>query len=164
MEGIRIFPGDVVVTNFVIYQHWSLVSDQLCAKGKNMLISASKRTCTVQEEEWDTVTQGKKTYVVKIERSKPVTQILADARSQIGRWKYSVVTKNCEHFVKWASGMPVSSSQVTAGVLGGIAGALLVGSLSEKPNFVKLLAGACFAGGLAINDTKVIEKHQAKNI
>lgn len=51
--------GDIVVSNFDVYQHWSLVSDSLCEKGLPMLISATKRNGTVQEESWDVVTQGK---------------------------------------------------------------------------------------------------------
>lgn len=96
--------GDIVVSNFSVYQHWSLVSDSLCGKGLPMLISATKRTGTVQEESWDIVTQGKHTYPAEISYDRPVSEVLEHARTQIGKWKYSVTDYNCEHFAKWATG------------------------------------------------------------
>ncbi|MCF6441060.1 hypothetical protein L1077_16610 [Pseudoalteromonas luteoviolacea] len=83
MNSQTVQPGDVVVSQFGLYQHWAVVSDMVCSQGKNMLISASKRTGTVKEEPWDTVTQGSHTYVAAIETEKSVIQILNDARSQI---------------------------------------------------------------------------------
>jgi hypothetical protein len=59
MNTLEVQAGDVVVTTFGMDQHWSLVSDKFCSLGKNMLISATKRTGTVREEPWDDVTQGK---------------------------------------------------------------------------------------------------------
>jgi hypothetical protein len=76
MNNLVVQAGDVVVTQFGIYQHWSLVSDRLCSLGKNMLISATKRTGTVQEESWDDVTQGKHTYVAVSNTEKSISQIL----------------------------------------------------------------------------------------
>ena len=98
MNYLEVNAGDVVVTQFDIYQHWSIVSDQCCSLGKNMLISATKRTGTVQEEPWDDVTQGKQTYISDVSTEKSIPQVLSDARSQIGSWKYSLTDGNCEHF------------------------------------------------------------------
>jgi hypothetical protein len=42
-----------------------------------MLISATKRTGTVQEEPWDDVTQGKHTYIAVSNTEKSIPQILS---------------------------------------------------------------------------------------
>ncbi len=157
MKSLVVQAGDVVVTQFGVYQHWSLVSDRVCSLGKNMLISATKRTGTVQEEPWDDVTQGKHTYVAVLNSSQSITQILADARSQIGNWVYSVSDNNCEHFVKWSSGLKVSSTQVKAGVGGAIAGGVAVAALAENPKAIKILSGAALIAGVAIWATKAVE-------
>lgn len=158
MGQIVVRPGDVVVTNMGVYQHWSIVSNRLCKDGFNMLISASRRTGTVMEEPWLNVTQGKDTYVADYRSELAVHKVLAAARSQIGKWSYSVTTSNCEHFVKWATGMEVTSTQVKAGVAGATVGALAVAALSEKPKSIKFLGGALLVGGLAVMATKAIEK------
>jgi len=163
MEELLVTPGDIVVTNFGGYQHWSLVTDKVCDQGKPMLISATKRNGTVQEEPWDTVTQGKETYVAEVAANKPIQQILSDARSQIGSWGYSLTSSNCEHFVKWATGLQASSTQVKAGVGGAVVGASLVGLLSDNPKLIKFLGGALLAGGIAVATTKAIEKRRDKD-
>lgn len=158
MNTLEVQSGDVVVTDFGIYQHWSLVSDRLCSLGKNMLISATKRTGTVQEEPWDDVTQGEHTYVAVSVTEKPTSKILFDARSQIGIWPYSVTKNNCEHFVKWSSGLKVSSTQVKAGTVGAIIGAVTVGKLSENPKAINILGGAVLLGGIAVMISKAVER------
>ncbi|GAB6069939.1 lecithin retinol acyltransferase family protein [Thiomicrorhabdus hydrogeniphila] len=158
MKELKVKPGDVVVTNFGMYQHWSLVTDRMCELGNYMLISATKRNGTVQEEAWHTVTGGKETYVAQVEGELPLTQVLANARSQIGTWVYSVTDKNCEHFVKWASGIQVSSTQVKAGVAGALTGVAAVAALSENPKLIKFLGGALVIGGLAVYAAKALEK------
>ena len=158
LQELQVVPSDVVVSNFGVYQHWSIVSDQRCELGMPMLISANQRQGTVKEESWNTVTQGKKTYVAKVEHALSSLEMLRLARSQINIWKYSLTSRNCEHFVKWVTNVEVSSKQVVAGVSGGIVGAALVGALVEKPNMVKFLGGALLLGGLAIYATKAKQK------
>ncbi|MDY0208342.1 MAG: lecithin retinol acyltransferase family protein [Pseudomonas sp.] len=151
-------PGDVVVTDFTGYQHWSLVSDKLCEQGKPLLISATKRNGTVREEPWDTVTLGKETYVADVSYARPISEVLAMARSQIGQWRYSLTSNNCEHFVKWVAGLEVSSKQVVSGVAGALVGATAVGLIAEKPTTAKFLGGALLLGGLAVIASKASEK------
>lgn len=158
MNNLVVQAGDVVVTQFGLYQHWSIVSDRLCALGKNMLISATKRTGTVQEEPWDDVTQGKHTYAAISNTEKSIPKILSDARSQIGKWAYSLTDNNCEHFVKWSSGLKVSSSQVNAGVGGLVVGGVAVAALAENPKVMKIVGGAVLLAGLAIMLSKAVEK------
>ena len=105
VKKLIIKPGDIIVTDFGIYQHWSLVTDRICSKGTYMLLSATKRNGTVEEEAWDGVTQNKPSYVADIVLSKPLVDVLAAARSQIGLWAYTVSTNNCEHFVHEVCGV-----------------------------------------------------------
>jgi len=150
MNSLIVQPGDVVVTQFGVYQHWSIVSDRLCPDGKNMLISATKRTGTVQEESWDNVTRGRHTYVTVSKTNKPVSDILSDARSKIGIWNYSVTDNNCEHFVRWCSGRKVSSSQVKGGFRGASVGAFAVAVLARNPITMKIAGGAVLLGGIGV--------------
>jgi len=158
MQSLVVKPGNVVVTDFGLYQHWSLVTDRFCENGRNMLISATKRNGTVKEEPWDVVTQGKSTYVASVSYTTPVSEVLANARSKIGSWRYSVTDNNCEHFVKWASGLKVTSTQVKAGVGGAVTGAAVVGLVAENPKTLKFLGGALLLGGLAMYATRPKEK------
>lgn len=100
MNYLDVKPGDVVVTNFLIYQHWSIVTDKKCSDGKYMLISATKRNATVKEEPWDIVTEGHKTYKIEYERKDSIEEILSKARKQIDIWKYQLIGSNCENFIK----------------------------------------------------------------
>lgn len=158
MENLEVKPGDVIATDMGGYQHWSLVSDRRCDAGKPMLISATKRTGTVQEEAWDTVTGSKASVVVALEMKLTPVAVLRAAREQIGTWQYSVMTRNCEHFVTHVTGHQVSSTQVTAGVGGALVGAALVASFAENPNAIKLLAGAALIAGVAVYVVRPTEK------
>lgn len=152
MNNLIVQAGDVVVTQFDTYQHWSLVSDRICPDGKNMLISATKRTGTVQEEPWDDVTKGKHSYVAISNSEKPIYQILSDARSQIDNWIYSIKINNSQHFIKWCSCIKVSSLHAKADLED-----VIVAALAEVPKAVKIVGGAVLLGGLAVTDPEAIE-------
>jgi len=149
--------GDIVVTNFSNYQHWSLVTDKMCNKGKPKLISVTNRNGTVQEETWDEVTQGRHTYVTKLKIERPLHEVLQNARAQINKWVYSIESNNCEHFVKWSAGLEITSTQVKAVVVGGVAGVALVHILSDNPKLVHYLGSAFILGSLALATTRAIE-------
>jgi len=161
LKNLTVKPGDIIVSNFDGYQHWSIVTDGICDKGQYKVISATKRNNTVQEEPADIVTQGKKTYVADIQLARPVSEMLAAARSQVGKWSYSLNNSNCEHFVRWAAGLEVTSTQVNAGVAGAVVGASLVGTLSENPKVIKLLGAAFIVAGLAVFAARALEKEHS---
>lgn len=156
---MKLVPGDVVVTDFGLYQHWSLVSDRRDAYGQYMLISASRRTGTVREEPFDRVTAGNPSYVAHHFYDKPLWEVLADARWQIDRWDYSLTGNNCEHFIHWATGHRVRSSQVQASVLGTVAGVAFTTFLGPKYRVAKLIGSAVIAGGSALMASKA-RKHR----
>lgn len=158
MKELKVKPGDVVVTDFGAYQHWSIVTDRLCEFGRNMLISATKRNGTVREEAWHVVTQGKNTYIADVQVTISPQDLLAKARSVIGKWNYSVLERNCEHFVKWAAGLKITSRQVVSGVAGGVAGGALVAAISEEPKLLPILGGGLLVAGIAVWAAKASEK------
>ena len=156
-------PGDVVVTDFGSFQHWSIVTDRKCKQSKPMLISATKRNGTVKEEPWDVVTQGKNTYVADVTYTKPLLNILKDARSQIDIWKYSIFNDNCEHFVNSVIGLNISSTQIKALFVGGTAGAFLVNQIAKEPTKMKQACGAAILGAMAVSAVRAKEKPTFKS-
>ncbi|MDD1794794.1 lecithin retinol acyltransferase family protein [Enterovibrio makurazakiensis] len=158
MNTLSVKPGDIVATDFGLYEHWSIVTDKLCDQGLYMLISATKRNGTVIEEPWNVVTQGKKTIVSNVSSLNTIDEMLQKARTQIGRWKYSVTDNNCEHFVTWASGAKVTSNQLASGLTGGTVGAGLVAACSENPTALKLLGGFVLGVGIGVAASKITNK------
>lgn len=158
MKEIYPAPGDVVVTSFGAYQHYSLVSDRVCETGKPYLISATARTKTVKEEPWDQVTSGKKTYVVETQLSQAPALLLEHARQYVNCWRYSVTNNNCEHFINLITNGQATSSQVKSGVAGAAVGVGLVGVLSENPTPMKLLGAAVLCAGIAVVGSKAKPK------
>lgn len=150
MTTLNLQPGNIVVTTFGLYQHWSLVTDKRCDQGHYMLISATKRNGTVKEEPWHVVTQGKPSYITPLKSNQPLDEVLAKARQEIDQWQYSVSKRNCEHFVKWVTGMKLSSRQVKAGIEGAVLGGIAGGMVGEKPHWARVLGGAVAVAGLAM--------------
>lgn len=122
-------PGDIIVSDFGIYQHWSIVSDTLCSKNKYMLISATNRNGTVREETWDEVTKGSNSYIVDLGSRDNLCKrdILLKAKSYIGTWKYSLFNNNCEHFINFIVNNELKSNQLTGATLG-----LAFGTIATK--------------------------------
>ncbi len=149
--------GDIVVTDFGSYQHYSIVTDAYCADGLPKLISATKRNGTVREESWSEVTQGKHTYIADIKSERPINEMLNLARSQIDIWSYSLLNNNCEHFVMWVAGLQVSSKQVI-GTLSGLATGVTVGLSIKNPTVTKVLCSGALGALSGLLITKAIEK------
>lgn len=143
-------PGDFIVSTFSTYQHWSIVSDKLCSEGKLMLISATKRTGTVKEEPWDRVVNGQPTKVVADTPILSPENILQRARSQIGVWKYSVTSKNCEHFVNWAGNEKISSKQVFYTITGATTLAAIYALVEKNPKLFWVLLAVGVGGFLGL--------------
>jgi 5,10-methenyltetrahydromethanopterin hydrogenase len=162
MDFYNLVPGDILVTDFnfglVPYQHWSLVSNKKCKNGFYMLISASERTGTVEEEPIDVVTQGANTYKADLKFLLPVDEVIANAREFIGDWKYSVSKRNCQHFINLVAGLGLTSSQVkaaaTLGTLSGIATVLL----SDKPSWFKILGFTVAGAAIGVAGSKAVAK------
>lgn len=158
MKTLEVKPGEAIVIDMGGYQHWALVSDRRCDAGKPMLISATKRTGTVQEETWDTVVASCRPLLASLEIKLTSAEVLSAAREHIGKWQYSVMSRNCEHFITLVTGHPVSSTQVIAGVGGALVGAAAAANFAKNPDAIKLLAGAALIAGIAVYAVRRTEK------
>lgn len=96
--------------------HVGLVSDRRSYFGLPHVISASKRTGYVVEEPWEEFAQGATVEVCDIRGNLSAQDVLGRARQKIGH-EWRLVVANCEHFVRWAHGLPVTSPQLQAGVV-----------------------------------------------
>ena len=84
-------------------------------------------------EEWSIVTQGRNTKRSKVQGSLSSYEVLRKARCQIDNINYKFFNANCEHFARWAHGLPVESKQVIGGVAGAGLGYAMTKSLGAKP-------------------------------
>ncbi len=121
VRGFR--PGDVVAVIYDTYNHYAIVSDRR-VDGLPNLIALTRRKGNVCEESWAAGTQGATVRKSHIKGFLPADKILGKARSMIGKKRYDLFSDNCEHFVRWAHGLPVESKQV----VGGVAGSLVFGA------------------------------------
>ncbi|PSV11671.1 hypothetical protein C0W59_19255 [Photobacterium kishitanii] len=156
MQSIK--AGDIVVSDFDLYEHYSVVSDEISTDGKPLLISATQRHGTVKEETWDVATQGKDTFLANKQSNLSVAEILNNARSQIDKWHYSVISSNCEHFSNWCLGLKVSSTQIVGASVGAVGGALLVKCCVEDPKPLDYLFGVVTLGFLGVSCSKAQPK------
>lgn len=139
-------PGQLIMTDYGAYSHLSVVSDARCTQGKLMLISATARTKTVREEPYDKVVRGLPTRLAPSQSCLPISAVLKMARSQIDKWDYNFVSRNCEHFAYWAAGLNMSSQQVKST----LSGALLFGGMTAvlmKKQSIPLILGLTLIGG-----------------
>ncbi len=125
--------GHIVISDFGFYNHYSIISDRIGDDGQPMLISLTERNGTVKEENWTTATQGRPTKLFNTDGPLSPSKALQRARSQIGKVNYSLFSCNCEHFARWAYGLPVESKQIVGGVVGAGLGYAVARSLGAKP-------------------------------
>lgn len=107
--------GYRLVVHGVSVFHVGIVTDRSDQRGLPHVISASKRTGLVREETWSEFTQGAAVVRQNIGGRLPSHEVLRRARSQIGE-EWSLLWANCEHFVRWAHGLPRESPQLKAAV------------------------------------------------
>ena len=103
--------GAIVKVLMGAYDHYAVVSDRYDG-GKPMLISLSARQGTVCEEAWDYCAGNRKVVLSPVQGDLHPHQVVQRARSKLGRIKYSLLTRNCEHFARWAHDLKVESKQV----------------------------------------------------
>ncbi len=104
-------PGTMIRTIHGFYSHHAIVSDRWCA-GKPMLISLSSKTGTVTEESWQDCIGNRDVSLAREQGRISSNQVLANARSAIGKLRYNLFTGNCEHFARWTHGLKVESRQI----------------------------------------------------
>lgn len=116
-------PGAVVSVRVLgPFRHVGIVTDRW-RNGMPMVISNSRRRGCVTEESWAEFTQGNPERVDATPSCLPATEVLANARRELGR-RYDILKFNCEHFVRRAHGVAEESPQLQAVV---VAACLVVG-------------------------------------
>ena len=108
-------PGAIVKVLMTGYEHYAIVSDRI-HNGLPMLISLSRRTGTVLEEAWEACTGGRKVVLSEDQGRLAPYQVLAQARSMIGRVEWDFPRLTCEHFARWTHGLKVESKQLKTAV------------------------------------------------
>ena len=103
--------GAIVKVLMGVYNHYAVVSDRY-DNGKPMLISLSAKQGTVCEEAWDYCVENRKVVLSPVQGNLQPHQVVQRARSKLGKIKYSPLSRNCEHFARWAHDLKVESKQV----------------------------------------------------
>ncbi len=129
MHWSELGPADVVgywlkVGGIDVF-HVGLVGDAGPPWGPPSVISASKRTGLVLEEPWEDFSQGAPVRRLDLRGKLDPQQVLGRARSRLGQ-QWRLLFGNCEHFVRWAHGLPEESPQLQGGVAK--AGLVLLGT------------------------------------
>lgn len=111
-HDLPLFPpaGTAVAVSFGFYRHVGIVSDRML-DGVPLVISASKRRGLTAEEPWAEFCGGRAVTTLAIETELPAVEVLARARSCLGR-RWDLFFWNCEHMVRFAYGLPHQSPQV----------------------------------------------------
>lgn len=108
----QLSPGTVVSTPaYGIFKHKGVVSDRASSDGRLMIISCSGRAGEVREETEEEFSQGNEIVSEGYLGNLHVQEVLYRARRCIGK-KYSLLSWNCEHFVRYAHGLEPSSPQL----------------------------------------------------
>jgi len=159
IKSHQLAPGTVIAVRYPMYKHFAIVSEAYIQNDRGYrpkLISLSYRTGGVQEEPWESVVGNQDIEVSPIQGKLTTEQILSRARSCIGRKiKYHLFTFNCEHFVRYAHGLPVESVQVNQALQGAALGAvscMLVPNLTITRFAVLTTAGAVTALRKSLDD------------
>lgn len=109
-------PGTVVYVKFLgFFRHKGVVSDRF-RYGKPMVIASSQASNGVVENGWDEFADGKQVFTEGYPSRLSPQEVLWRARSMIGE-RYSVLTSNCEHFVRRCHGLTPESPQAAAVLL-----------------------------------------------
>lgn len=142
---IELKPGKVIAIQYSLYKHFAIISDCF-DNGMPKLISLSYHASGVQEESWHDVVGDREFKESYIKGNYTKETILARARSCLGKdIKYNLFTFNCEHFARYAHGLPVESIQVKRAIYGaalGAASCVLLPKLTIARLFIATTAGA----------------------
>lgn len=107
--------GDVVSIQLGIIEHFGVVSDKYI-NGVPCIISNSHKKGMVVEESIQEFANGRAITVHQYSGSLNPIQIISRARSRLGE-SYNLIKWNCEHFIRWATGLEPKSPQVRRATL-----------------------------------------------
>jgi len=116
-------PGTVVRVNHGFYDHVALLGEYLAYGDRNVLAFSAQARGFV-EHLFNDFAGGRMVTVDGYLGKLPAEVVLQRARSAQGR-AYSLIGFNCEHFVRYAHGVEITSPQLWQWALLGSAGSLL---------------------------------------
>jgi hypothetical protein len=115
--------GTVIRVSHGWYEHVALLGDRLIA-GERGVIAFSSQTGGFVEQPYTAFAQGQTVTVEGYLGSLPPSVVVQRARMKQGQ-AYSWMEFNCEHFVRYAHGVPMESPQLRQwAFLGGVVGIL----------------------------------------
>lgn len=117
MTSLRNFPyspGDIIKVRYETFTHYAVISDRIGDDGFPMVIDNSAARGTVEERTWTEAVAGKSVSLSSMVSSFSKLEIVACARGFIGEVRYSLITFNCESFVRRVLGLKPTSKQVVA--------------------------------------------------
>lgn len=117
MTSLRNFPyspGDIIKIRYGTFTHYAVISDRIGDDGFPMVIDNSAARGSVAERTWTEAVDGKSVSLSSMVSSFSKFEIVACARSFIGEVRYSLITFNCESFVRKVLGLKPTSKQVVA--------------------------------------------------
>ena len=120
--------GAVVRVSHGWYDHVGLMGDNIC-RGERTVVSFSARAGGFTEEPFSAFASGQQVAIDGYPGALPPQSVMQRACLKQGR-SYSWTEFNCEHFVRYAHGVPIESPQLRqwaslGGVLGCVAFALV---------------------------------------
>lgn len=117
MTSLRKFPyqpGDIIKIRYETFTHYAVVSDCIGDDGFPMVIDNSAARGSVTERTWTEAVAGKSVSLSSMVSNFTKLEVIACARSFIGEVRYSLITFNCESFVRRVLGLKPTSKQVVA--------------------------------------------------
>lgn len=109
-------PGSYVSSSRTLYRHVGIVTDKII-EGQQTVISNTGKYGKVVEQTIEEFCDGGDLVNHGRMGSLPTEEILSRARRALGK-KYSILTSNCEHFVRHAYGVKEESPQVQTALIG----------------------------------------------
>lgn len=117
MTSLRNFPyspGDIIKIRYETFTHYAVISDRIGDDGFPMVIDNSAARGSVAERTWTEAVAGKSVFLSSMVSSFTKFEIITCARSFIGEVRYSLITFNCENFVRKVLGLKPTSKQVVS--------------------------------------------------
>lgn len=114
-QPTAIQPGSVVSTPFFLGRHVGIVTDRL-KDGSPTVISNSGALGGIVEQSLDEFKGKNPVRIDGYPGKMTASTVLSRARSKIGT-PYSLLTWNCEHFVRYAHGLQQQSPQLALAVV-----------------------------------------------
>lgn len=117
MTSLRNFPyspGDIIKVRYETFTHYAVISDRIGEDGLPMVIDNSAARGSVSERSWTEAVAGKAVSLSSMVSDFPKSEIVSCARSFIGKVRYSILSFNCESFVRKVLGLKPTSKQVVA--------------------------------------------------